>query len=118
VLLSIISVVVRRMLDAVSVIVRHEMSKDVELLVLRHANTVLRRHVARLRYVPTDRLWLAALSRGKLIRRKPDYSARPGPGRPPTALAVKQLVIRMARENPAPLEKSSPQVTDTAEALL
>ncbi|ADI04569.1 integrase catalytic region [Streptomyces bingchenggensis BCW-1] len=74
------------------------------------------------RYEPADRLWFAALSsliprrrRAKvfpvtpstrlawhrnLVARRWDYSRRRrGPGRPPTQAAVKNLVLRLAREN-------------------
>jgi putative transposase len=45
------------------VLARREVSKEAELLVLRHENAVLRRQISRARYQPGDRLWLAALSR-------------------------------------------------------
>ena len=53
----------RRALGCLIVLARHEVSKDAELLVLRHENGVLRRQIGRVRYQPGDRLWLAALSR-------------------------------------------------------
>jgi hypothetical protein len=56
-LLSIIYAVVRRLLDALTVFLRDELTKDVELLVLRHENAVLRRQVGPIRHTPVDRLW-------------------------------------------------------------
>jgi transposase len=104
---------------ALVVVVRREASKEVELLVLRHENAILRRQVGAVRDT-ADRVWLAALSRllprhrwarvfavtpatllawhRKLVARRWDYGAG-RPGCPPTAAAVKQLVIRMAKEN-------------------
>jgi hypothetical protein len=37
----------------------------------------------------------------RLVSRKWDYTARCRPGRPPTAAAIKKLVLRMAAENPS-----------------
>jgi hypothetical protein len=37
------------------VLVRREMSKDDDLLVLRHENAMLRRQIARVHYTPADR---------------------------------------------------------------
>lgn len=61
-ILSIVYRTTRRLLSALAVAVRHDASKDAELLVLRHENAVLRRQVERVRYNWADRLWLAALS--------------------------------------------------------
>jgi putative transposase len=94
--------------------------KDVELPVLRHELEVLRRQVARPKLRPADRALLAAAachlprrSRGQrlvtprtllrwhraLARRKwRQPSARRG--RPPLPVEVRELVLRLARENP------------------
>lgn len=60
---SIVHQLVRGLLGLTTVLVRRDLSKDAELLVLRHENTVLPRQVARVRSTPADRAWLAALSR-------------------------------------------------------
>jgi putative transposase len=51
----------RALLGALTVICRREVSKDAELLVLRHENAILRRQINRVRYTAADRVWLAAL---------------------------------------------------------
>jgi transposase InsO family protein len=63
VIFSIVYLLARRLLGSLMVLARGEVSKDAELLVLRHENAVLRRQISRVRYQPGDRLWLAALSR-------------------------------------------------------
>ena len=60
---SVFYLVVRCLFGSLMVLARRRVSKDAELLVLRHENAVLRRQVSRVRYEPTDRLWLATLSR-------------------------------------------------------
>jgi putative transposase len=45
------------------VLARSAVSKDAELLALRHENAVLRRQIGRVRYQPVDRLYLTALAR-------------------------------------------------------
>jgi len=123
VLLSLAYRLVRCLFGLLAVLVRSDLSKDVELLVLRHENQVLRRQLrGRLRWDRAGRLWLAALSRlvsrrqwpqvfpvapatilrwhRGLVARKWDSTSRRGPGRPSTSAPVKTLIIRMARENP------------------
>jgi putative transposase len=69
VLLSLLYRLLRCLLGLLAVLARSDLSKDVELLVLRHENQVLRRQVGgRLRWNHADRLWLAALSR--LVNRR------------------------------------------------
>ncbi len=52
----------RKVLSGAATIVRRDVSGEAELRVLRHENTVLRRHVKKVCYQPQDRLWFAALS--------------------------------------------------------
>jgi putative transposase len=63
VIFSSLYLLVRSLLGCLMVLARREVSKDAELLVLRHENAVLRRQISRVRYQRADRLWLAALSR-------------------------------------------------------
>ena len=52
----------RALFGLLALLVRSDLSKDVELLVLRHENQVLRRHLrGRARWDQADRLWLTAL---------------------------------------------------------
>jgi putative transposase len=63
VIFTLVYLIVRSVLGLLVVLFRRDLSKDAELLVLRHENAVLRRHVGRVRYEPADRVWLAALAR-------------------------------------------------------
>ncbi len=99
---------------------RAEFAKDVELVLLRHQLSVLARQHRRPRLRPADRALIAALARHlpqrrrhgllvtpatllrwhrELVRRKWTYSQRRG-GRPRTGRALRELVLRLARENP------------------
>jgi putative transposase len=56
VIISVLYLLVRCLLGCLTVLTRHQVSKDAELLVLRHENVVLRRQIGRVRYEPADRL--------------------------------------------------------------
>ena len=93
-----------RCLLGLGLLMRRDLSKDAEMLILRHENAVLRRQGAPVRYTPADRMWLASLSRllprrrwagvfsvtpatilawhRRRASRKWDYTARRQPGRP------------------------------------
>jgi hypothetical protein len=63
VLLKIVYLLTCRVLGLAVLMSRGDPAKDAELLVLRHENAVLRRHVGRVRYEPGDRVWFAAVAR-------------------------------------------------------
>src|SRR5690348_11950328 len=63
VIFAFVYVIVRSVLGLLVVLFRRDLSKDAELLVLRHENAVQRCHVGRVRYEPVARAWLAALAR-------------------------------------------------------
>jgi hypothetical protein len=75
VIFSVVYLLIRRLLGCLVMLARREVSKDAELLVLRHENAVLRRQTGRVRYQPGDRMWLAALSRLIPRRRWGDLSS-------------------------------------------
>jgi transposase InsO family protein len=97
--------------------------RDAEILALRHQVLVLQRQVARPRFTEADRTILAVLSavfdRARLTRvllivqpatvigwhrrlvvRRWTQPATPKRGRPPVAVEIRRLAIRMATENP------------------
>ena len=108
-----------RSIQLLALLGRGDASKDLEILVLRHRLSVLRRQVPRPRLEPADRALLAAVSRvlppvnWSCFFVKPDTLLRwhrrlvagawtypHGPGRPPLDQEVQQLIVRLARENP------------------
>ena len=117
---SLMYVVVCRLLELVVLLARGERSKELEILVLRHELSVLRRQVARPKLTSADRLLLAAFSRllprrawraffvrpetllrwhRRLVARRWTY-ATAGRGRPPLQPQVRALILGLARENP------------------
>ena len=117
---SFVYLVVRNLFALVWLLGKPRRSKELEILVLRHELAILRRQVARPKLTRADRTLLAALSRSlprtawaglsvkpetllrwhrQLIARRWTYSHR-RPGRPPLERSLRELILRLARENP------------------
>jgi putative transposase len=105
--------------ELVLLLARSDQRKEAEILLLRHELQVLRRQVARPQPRPADRVVLAALSQTlprarsllfepatllrwhrELVRRRWTFPRRP-PGRPAMLSQARQLVLRLASENPS-----------------
>jgi hypothetical protein len=117
---SFVYLAVRNLFALVLVVGRSDRSKEVEILVLRHELAVLRRQSIRTRAEPAERALLATLSRVLPRRSWAAFSVRPEtllrwhrqlvsrrwtyphrqPGRPPLERPRRQLIVRLARENP------------------
>ena len=108
----------RRLLELLLLLARSERRKEVEILLSRHELQVLKRQVARPQLRPADRFVLAMLGQAlphvrsllvepatllrwhrELVRRRWNFLKRPA-GRPPTYSEARQLVLRLAAENP------------------
>jgi putative transposase len=108
-----------RLFGWLALLARSDASKDVEILVLRHEVAVLRRQVARPKPDWADRAVIAALARllprhlrlhrivtpgtllawhRHIVKNKWAYPSTTG--RPPVAEEIRELVRRLARQNP------------------
>ncbi len=109
----------RCLFRVVSLCLRSEGFKELEIVVLRHELSVLRRQTRRPQLAMTDRVFLAAASRllprsswrsflvtpatllrwhRRLVARRWTYGGRSG--RPPIGDEIRELVLRLAHENP------------------
>ena len=118
-LVSFVYLVACRLFELVLLLAHDDRSKELELLVLRHELSILRRQARRPQLTESDRLLLAALSRVMPRRSWQTFLVTPEtllrwhrriaawrwtyprrrPGRPPVDGEVRQLILRLAREN-------------------
>jgi len=111
--------VLARLLQLAALRFRSQEFKELEIVVLRHELAVLRRQTGRPELKPADRVFLAAASRllprsswrsfvvtpttllrwhRRLVAKRWTYPGRVG--RPPIGAEIRELVLRLARENP------------------
>jgi putative transposase len=108
-----------RSIQLLALLARGDAAKDLELLVLCHQLSVLRRQVPRPRLEPADRALLAAISRVLPRSRWSCFLVKPatllgwhrrlvagawtyprGPGRPPLDEDLQAMIVRLVREHP------------------
>jgi putative transposase len=119
VLISVCYVAIQRILQLIYLLFRSTEFKELEIVVLRHELDVLRRHVNRPAFRSADRFFFVAASRflprvqwsaflvtpatligwhRRLVAKHWTYRSRTG--RPPIRRNVRELILRVARENP------------------
>jgi putative transposase len=117
---SFVYLLARNLFVLVWLLARPRRSKELEILLLRHELAVLGRHAGRPGLTRADRALFAALSRvvpqmawtslvvkpetllrwhRQLVARRWTYAHRK-PGRPPLERSLRELILRLARENP------------------
>jgi putative transposase len=121
VLFALVYLLLRRVVRWMAGPSNDRMDNEVEVVVLRHQLMVLKRQVGKPRLRRRDRLFMAAIARTlsrarwsslvvspqtllrwhrELVRRKWTYRRTSAGGRPPITNEVRELILRMGRENP------------------
>jgi hypothetical protein len=121
VLFALVYLLLRRVVRLIAGSFDGLMETEVELVVLRHQLKVLKRQVGKPRLRRRDRLFLAAIARAlprarwssflvtpqtllrwhrELVRRKWTFRRASADGRPPLSNEVRELILRMGRDNP------------------